>query len=977
MANEVNFRYVSYDSRDENLSQVHVRTVNAALYLKFTQINPRNQPWFNAIEAGDTIFFFQLQGGEYIEVATAAILDPYNSENGFRIEASPSPALNEGQYYAVTFDRDPPAFSTPETSNTNGWSQLILPVMRGDDMVFQIVDWIGGQGTKPQLGYQGDTGIVADIANARAWLDVTTLVGPPGTTWTVGDEFPAEPNPHDQHMFSEAATITALDTDGTTPITAAIAADIFNYNGTAWVKAFNLLDSLGTSTEALQAEIDRIDEDLSRENPLLADMKLETPPLWVRATDAVMAVFDNSAGVDAAAINAYTGWSTNITIPDFPSVAIVVRIPEDAHVGDYRIRADSTGANINLNGTIPITHATLTGYDYYPSVIGTQGHGRSPGDTMTLQHHSTDTHTRYLGALVREQIIEAIRELLLPDASTGAAGQVAVINSDVDGWILANQTGGSGGITPQLQQTIDNLVEKTLDLVITERPDWVLADPAKAQFTSIARGSTAAQHLSNRQAPTGATGWTNDVTLTSTRVLVVRIKATENLSDYRFLFDQPAGVTLNFSALTQYASDTDWVYYGENTLTNESTGRIRLQFHGVDVSSRYIGDLTFEKVADALGDALLLMTPRRVDTMPTLLEGEVVFLTQNTTVGGTNYRKGTYQGVDNSGTIVPTQVLVPNQSVLIDALARLLPTFPAEGSRDNKVAKFNENRLEWIVDTGTSVFENVEWFIDVQPNYILKPAFRGVFTVFLHDIATDEAGFEDVRRIAIKISGIAVHVEAWRTSDSKRVITFEVDATEAANLVNNRASATSLDVEVFFQNASNTDLFDRSFTIVATTTDPNAPVPSNPSYAIYSIDANKSITPNLSSFTFATTLKRSNNITGVMSLRNDRLAIVLKPGTYVIDTHIVMDDTSNNASDNRANFEVQLWDGNAEIDSLDNVGYLRNIVGIPDVESFQTHHTITLGADTNVSVRIKRYSNTAQLTSLQTVAGGTVTVRKL
>ena len=90
----------------------------------------------------------------------------------------------------------------------------------------------------------------------------------------------------------------------------------------------------------------------------------------------------------------------------------------------------------------------------------------------------------------------------------------------------------------------------------------------------------------------------------------------------------------------------------------------------------------------------------------------------------------------------------------------------------------------------------------------------------MHDIASDEEGFGDVRRVVIRVGGAAVHVENWRTSDSRRVITFEIDTTEAANIARNHASAASLNVEIEFQNASNTALFNRHFTIVATSNDP-------------------------------------------------------------------------------------------------------------------------------------------------------------
>ena len=360
-----------------------------------------------------------------------------------------------------------------------------------------------------------------------------------------------------------------------------------------------------------QADIDRL-------NSLTADLQAVVEQVWATATAAQVgiALLSNvgQSTIDAATFN------PTLTIPNSPTGLIVLRAPEGAHGEDYRLRGASGRVYSVSNGGIKLQGIT-GGFDYWERSFSF-ANDFAPGQTLTLQHHDVIAHTRYLGALVKERVVELITEFLLPDASLGTPGQRVAVNATRTGFELVNPAasgGGSGGVPTQILQTINNLVEKTLDLVITKRPDWVLAAADKAQFTSIARGSTPSQHLSNRQPPTGATGWDNDITLSSTRVLVVRIKDTENLSDYRFLFDQPPGVTLNFSALTQYASDGTWVYYAENTLTNESTGRIRLQHHGVEVTSRFIGDLARDKVIEALGDALSQHTPRRVSSMPASL----------------------------------------------------------------------------------------------------------------------------------------------------------------------------------------------------------------------------------------------------------------------------------------------------------------------------------------------------------------------
>ena len=60
-----------------------------------------------------------------------------------------------------------------------GWSPVLSVATDGTRRVFQVVDWVGGEGTKPTLlGYIGSTDIVADIAQA---VDVRGASGPANT----------------------------------------------------------------------------------------------------------------------------------------------------------------------------------------------------------------------------------------------------------------------------------------------------------------------------------------------------------------------------------------------------------------------------------------------------------------------------------------------------------------------------------------------------------------------------------------------------------------------------------------------------------------------------------------------------------------------------------------------------------------------------------------------------------------------------
>lgn len=50
--------------------------------------------------------------------------------------------------------------------SSNGWTPILSLIDDGERNVLQIVDWVGGMGTKPDTGYLGTDGIVSDISQA-------------------------------------------------------------------------------------------------------------------------------------------------------------------------------------------------------------------------------------------------------------------------------------------------------------------------------------------------------------------------------------------------------------------------------------------------------------------------------------------------------------------------------------------------------------------------------------------------------------------------------------------------------------------------------------------------------------------------------------------------------------------------------------------------------------------------------------------
>ena len=252
------YRYVTFDRRDESATQFYIREVNGAIYFKLTRTDARILARLQAADfTQDSNPSIQIIDGEN-ELGIVELLAPYDTDFGFRIVGIPATPLIEDSLYVLRPDWNDPVEYIVDPDNSKGWSPELGAPEDGDRIVLQVVDWLAGRGPKPQTGYLGRNGLVSDIADA---INVRGLQGLRGAYWTVGAAFPSSPNQYDQHMFSQAVTgITALDTDGTTPVTTADPADVFNYNGTAWVKAFSLLDSLGTSVQDILDRLTAVEQ---------------------------------------------------------------------------------------------------------------------------------------------------------------------------------------------------------------------------------------------------------------------------------------------------------------------------------------------------------------------------------------------------------------------------------------------------------------------------------------------------------------------------------------------------------------------------------------------------------------------------------------------------------------------------------------------------------------------------------------------
>lgn len=71
----------------------------------------------------------------------------------------------------------------------NGWSAVLKTVPRGNDIVLQIHDWVGGAGAKPTVGqYLSSNGLVSNIANADNVRGLQGIQGEKGLQGDKGDK---------------------------------------------------------------------------------------------------------------------------------------------------------------------------------------------------------------------------------------------------------------------------------------------------------------------------------------------------------------------------------------------------------------------------------------------------------------------------------------------------------------------------------------------------------------------------------------------------------------------------------------------------------------------------------------------------------------------------------------------------------------------------------------------------------------------
>ena len=176
--------YKSAADYDAQQSHWTIETVESRYYLRMGALNRADQRFVESLIADGYVGFFQND----VRVAIAGVSSAYDAVND-RIE----------------IDRE-----VTELILESEYEILFTQARPGRD----------GEGAVPTPGRDGER----------------------GSLWTSGDAFPEFPNANDHHLFRSDVTtgLTWFDTDRTSALTRAEAADIAEFNGADWVKKLNI-----------------------------------------------------------------------------------------------------------------------------------------------------------------------------------------------------------------------------------------------------------------------------------------------------------------------------------------------------------------------------------------------------------------------------------------------------------------------------------------------------------------------------------------------------------------------------------------------------------------------------------------------------------------------------------------------------------------------------------------------------------------
>ena len=163
--------YKSYSNYDNTQRHFAFNTVGDNTYLVIGDLSQANRDYLSTVLTTQYVGFFQND----VEIAYRNILAVWDTTNGLQVDVLNKGPLVEDQEYELRFQQP----ATPAAADgEDGWTPVFATVADGVRRVQRVVDWTGGEGTKPATGkYVGLTGFVDAIADG---VDIRGPQGIPG-----------------------------------------------------------------------------------------------------------------------------------------------------------------------------------------------------------------------------------------------------------------------------------------------------------------------------------------------------------------------------------------------------------------------------------------------------------------------------------------------------------------------------------------------------------------------------------------------------------------------------------------------------------------------------------------------------------------------------------------------------------------------------------------------------------------------------
>lgn len=314
------------------------------------------------------------------------------------------------------------------------------------------------------------------------------------------------------------------------------------------------------------------------------------------------------------------------------------------------------------------------------------------------------------------------------------------------------------------------------------------------------------------------------------------------------------------------------------------------------------------------------------------------------------------------------------ESELTAIRERLLPTFPATGSRNNKFPIFNNDTLNW------------ETFPDIQTRTISWAGIANNTTVAVGTLVHHGgATFACITQHAKGATGPDgdptnwIILTNWGGTWSNKWYPPGVFVAHAGNPYVSLQAVVQNDPQPNANNNTKWLRLNTDISALATTTALNTAIADVDKAVFAELTINENITiPQTGAtavpLTYAASLPEEHNSSGIIGRATAGNGITLKAGSYVIDVDMNV-DTETSGENARTNVEFTLYSGSTLLKTKRG-GYLRSL-NVFNEQVANARFTINVASDATVQIRVKMLDNDTGTPTIETQTGGAVTVRRI